>query len=124
MKYLYSLILVLLLSFTPCFSTETKMFESVVKVHGPVVAQHMNYGSGLCVNIDDDYVYIITNKHVPGNSKTAKVQFYKQGHESVDVDAEVSWSAFRENQPIDVALLKVDRKKNKFHSTCCKIHTR
>lgn len=111
MRYLYTAFLFILLGFAPTFAAETKIFESVVKVHGPVVGGYTDYGSGLCVNLDDDYIYISTNKHVVGNGKKAFVRFYREGYESKEIEAEIAWTAYKKNQPVDIALLKVERKK-------------
>lgn len=80
------------------------IFESVVKV-----SVGRSFGTGNCINEDKDYVYILTNKHVVGNSKTASLKFYKNGYESVSIPAEIFWTAYRSNEPVDIALLRVKK---------------
>lgn len=109
MKYILSLSLALLFVVNSVFSAENQsFFESVTKVYNK---SGSDYGSGDCVNIDDNYIYILTNRHVVGNSKIVSVEFYRQGHQSVYIPATVIWTAYKDNEPVDIALLAVDRKK-------------
>ena len=84
---------------------ENTIFESVAKVNSG-----RSWGTATCINLDNDYIYLITNKHVVGQSSDVSVQFYRQGHESVGIPAQVIWFAYRPNEPVDIALVRVSRK--------------
>lgn len=106
MKTLLSIVFTLIFSLATLAAEQNTVFESVVKVHAG-----NSYGTGTCVNIDENNLYIITNRHVVGTSKTVNVRFYRQGHESSEIGADVIWTAYRKNEPVDIALLKVERNK-------------
>lgn len=82
------------------------IFSAVVKVE-----DGRTFGSGGCINIDDKYVYIITNHHVAGGvGNDVSLFFYRDGHESVKIAGQVIWTAYLKNQPVDISLIKVPLK--------------
>lgn len=101
-KYVFAVYIILCISINNV--TYGSIFESVVKV-----SVNRSFGTGNCINEDQDYIYVLTNKHVVGNSKNASLKFYKNGYESVPILAEVVWSAYKSLEPIDIALLRVKK---------------
>lgn len=64
-------------------------------------------GTGIVVDVGDQYVGILTNAHVVGNHQTVKCEFYRQGYQSVPIDAAV---VSRVNtKTVDAALLAIRR---------------
>lgn len=111
--YLINLLVILLLlispAIQPAYGEINNIFESITKVDAG-----NSLGSGNCINIDSKYVYILTNAHVVGNDSVVKVKFYKKGYESIDFPATVIWKLYKRNEPLDMALLTVDRSLLKF----------
>jgi len=62
-------------------------------------------GSGTCFKIDEQFVYILTCRHVAGSNKTAKVEFWVDGVVSKKYPAKVVRVL-----KVDAAVLTVERK--------------
>lgn len=105
-KHLCLSVVLIFISCVSAFSDTTQInnvFASVVKVEND-----RTFGSGGCINIDDKYVYIITNRHVAGDvGNNVDLFFYREGHESSKVSGKVIWTAYKKNQPVDIALIRV-----------------
>lgn len=48
-------------------------------------------GSGTSVYVDETYLYVITNAHVVGNSRTATVEFWKYGQKTLPIRGNIIW---------------------------------
>jgi thiol-disulfide isomerase/thioredoxin len=61
-------------------------------------------GSGTCFRVDDQYVYLLTCRHVAGGNKTAQIEFWRDGHLTKRYPARLL-KTFK----VDAAVLVVDR---------------
>lgn len=78
-------------------------FDAVCKVH----IDNGGTGSGCVFEHSQDTIFIITNAHViEGHNGTAKCTFWKDGHESIPIDARVN----AESKEIDTACLSIPAK--------------
>jgi len=64
-------------------------------------------GSGTAIHEDKDYVYILTNAHVVGNSRSGLVEFFPGGRKTAKIPASVIWREHQANTDVDFAIMKV-----------------
>lgn len=101
LKRLFLAVCLLLFS-SYAFSYEA--LEAVCKVHAGNVL-----GSGTCVDIYKDTVFVFTNYHVAGGTgKNVTCQFYDHGHESIEIPGRVVWAAFERDGNVDQAMIALD----------------
>lgn len=111
-KFVISIYISLVLSVSCLAETEkiNDIFNSVVKVKNPISKIVTDYGTGNCINIDDQSIYLITNHHVAGDvGNNISLSFYKDGHESALIPSVVTWTKYVKNQPADISILKVNK---------------
>jgi len=100
-----SLFLIIVLLFPAIANSEplslNEIGESVCRVGAGSA-----YGSGTAIHNDGTYVYVLTNAHVTGSSRTVNLEFFRWGRKSSKLQAEVIWTA-GPNEQVDFALCKL-----------------
>ena len=80
------------------------VLDAVCKVHAG-----NSLGTGTCVDISQDIAFVFTNYHVSGAvGRTVTCQFYKDGHQSIEVPGKVVWAAFKQNDSVDMAMIAIN----------------
>ena len=66
-------------------------------------------GSGSSIAQDKQYVYVLTNAHVVGNSQRVTCEFFRYGRKTAPLAGEVIWRAYSEQRVLDFALIKIPK---------------
>lgn len=68
-----------------------------------------SYGSGTAVHDDGNSIYVLTNAHVVGNSRSVNVEFFKFGRKTLPMSGEVIWRKFARDTDVDFAIVKINK---------------
>jgi hypothetical protein len=66
-----------------------------------------NMGSGTVIQFKDGYYYVLTNAHVVGDTKSVKLEFFKDGAKTHPIPGSVVWARRSNRTPIDFAIITV-----------------
>jgi len=77
----------------------SECIDATCRVHNGRVV-----GSGCCIQISDDYVWVLTNAHVATQSR-AWCEFYRAGHASRKMEGQVAYR----DQSIDAAIIAIHK---------------
>ena len=66
-------------------------------------------GSGTAIAQDKQFVYVLTNAHVVGNSSRVTCEFFRYGRKTRPLGGEVLWRAYSERRVLDFAVIKIAR---------------
>lgn len=64
-------------------------------------------GSGSAIARDKQFIYILTNAHVVGNSARVTCEFFRYGRKTSPLAGEVIWRVYSEQRVLDFAVIKV-----------------
>lgn len=65
------------------------------------------YGTGTVVAHRRGRFYILTNAHVVGNNKVARVEFFTKGNKTLPLRGDVIWKAHRVKTDVDFAVISI-----------------
>ena len=66
-------------------------------------------GSGTSIAQDKQFIYVLTNAHVVGNSRRATCEFFRYGRKTAPLAGEVIWRAYSEQRVLDFAIIRVPK---------------
>ena len=66
-------------------------------------------GSGTAISSDGQYVYVLTNAHVVGDSTNVTCEFFRYGRKTRALPGEVIWKAYSERSVLDFAIIRMGR---------------
>ena len=66
-------------------------------------------GSGTSIAHDKQFVYVLTNAHVVGNSQRATCEFFRYGRKTSPLAGEVIWRAYSEDRVLDFAVIRIPK---------------
>ena len=66
-------------------------------------------GSGTSIAQDKQFIYILTNAHVVGNSRRVTCEFFRYGRKTPALAGEVIWRAYSEKRVLDFAIIRVPK---------------
>ena len=66
-------------------------------------------GSGTSIAQDKQFVYVLTNAHVVGNSRRATCEFFRYGRKTAPLAGEVIWRAYSEQRVLDFAIIRIPK---------------
>ena len=66
-------------------------------------------GSGTSIAHDKQFVYVLTNAHVVGNSRRATCEFFRYGRKTSPLAGEVIWRAYSEQRVLDFAIIRIPK---------------
>lgn len=67
----------------------------------------MGWGSGTCFAQDNDYFYVLTNYHVVTDNAQIKLEFFRRGLKTPQLNAEVIWRAHQASTDVDFAIARI-----------------
>ena len=66
-------------------------------------------GSGTSIAQDKQFVYVLTNAHVVGNSRRTTCEFFRYGRKTAPLAGEVIWRAYSEQRVLDFAVIRIPK---------------
>ena len=66
-------------------------------------------GSGTSIAQDKQFVYVLTNAHVVGNSRRVTCEFFRYGRKTSQLAGEVIWRAYSEKRVLDFAIIRIPK---------------
>ena len=66
-------------------------------------------GSGTSIAQDKQFIYVLTNAHVVGNSRRATCEFFRYGRKTAPLAGEVIWRAYSEQSVLDFAIIRIPK---------------
>jgi uncharacterized coiled-coil protein SlyX len=66
-------------------------------------------GSGTSIAHDKQFIYVLTNAHVVGNSRRVTCEFFRYGRKTAPLGGEVVWRAYSEQRVLDFAVIRIPK---------------
>jgi hypothetical protein len=66
-------------------------------------------GSGTSIAQDKQFIYVLTNAHVVGNSRRTTCEFFRYGRKTAPLAGEVIWRAYSEQRVLDFAIIRIPK---------------
>lgn len=66
-------------------------------------------GSGTAIAQDKQYIYVLTNAHVVGNSQSVTCEFFRYGRKTSPLAGQVAWRAYSDRRVLDFAVVKIPK---------------
>ena len=66
-------------------------------------------GSGTSIAQDKQFIYVLSNAHVVGNSRRVTCEFFRYGRKTAPLDGEVIWRAYSEQRVLDFAIIRIPK---------------